>query len=111
MILVASNIDVKQGLDNVVTKAWISKLDQVYQRAEITMGRHPDFMRIKNIYDCKKKELKKEIKRCFGLGLWHSRMVLLVRLTLESWGNYCNLYSPFNFNNDRHCPFQEKVDG
>lgn len=67
MILVASNIDVKQGLDNVVTKAWISKLDQVYQRAEITMGRHPDFMQIKNIYDCKKKELKnKKLKGVLG---------------------------------------------
>lgn len=67
MILAASNIDVKQGLDDVVTKAWIAKLDQVYQKAEITMGGHPDFMQIKNIYDRKKKELNnKKLKGVLG---------------------------------------------
>lgn len=67
MILAASNIDVKQGLDDVVTKAWISKLDQVYQRAEITMSGHPDFIQIKSIYDRKKKELKnKKLKGVLG---------------------------------------------
>ena len=64
MILAASNIDVKQGVDDEVTKAWISKLDQVYQRAEISMGGQPDFAQIRSIYDRKKKELKnKKIKR------------------------------------------------
>lgn len=67
IILAASNIDVKQEVDDVVTKAWISKLDQVYQRAEITMSRHPDFAQIKAIYDRKKKELKKKkLKGVFG---------------------------------------------
>lgn len=67
MLLASSNIDVKQGVDDVVTKAWISKLDQVYQRAEITMSRHPDFAQIKGIYDRKKKELKKKkLKGVFG---------------------------------------------
>lgn len=58
MILAASNIDVKKGIDDDVTKAWISKLDQVYQRAEISMGKHSDFLQIKTIYDRKKKEIK-----------------------------------------------------
>ena len=58
MILAASNIDVKKGIDDDVTKAWISKLDQVYQRAEISMSNHPDFLQIKTIYDRKKKEIK-----------------------------------------------------
>lgn len=58
MILAASNIDVKKGVDDDVTKAWISKLDQVYQRAEISMSNHPDFLQIKAIYDRKKKEIK-----------------------------------------------------
>lgn len=63
MILAASNIDVKRGLDDVVTKAWISKLEQVYQRAEITLKGHPDFVQIKTIYDRKMQELKnKKIK-------------------------------------------------
>lgn len=58
MILAASNIDVKKSIDDDVTKAWISKLDQVYQRAEISMGKRPDFLQIKTIYDRKKKEIK-----------------------------------------------------
>lgn len=75
MILAASNIDVKHGVEDVVTKAWIAKLDQVYQRAEISMSRHPDFVQIKGIYDRKKKELKnKKLKSVFrwigGVAAW-----------------------------------------
>ena len=51
-----------------MTKAWISKLDQVYQRAEISMGGHPDFAQIKSIYDRKKKELKKKKIKGFLIG-------------------------------------------
>ena len=58
MILVSSNIDVKKGVDDDVSKAWISKLEQVYQRAQLTMGKNRDFAVIKNIYDRKKAELK-----------------------------------------------------
>jgi len=47
----------------MVSKAWLSKLDQVYQRAQITMGNSKDFMQIKNIYDNKKKEIKDKKKR------------------------------------------------
>ena len=68
MILAASNIDVKKGVDDDVTKAWISKLDQVYQRAEISMGGHPDFAQIKSIYDRKKKELKNKKIKGFLIG-------------------------------------------
>lgn len=68
MILAASNIDVKQGIDDVVTRAWISKLDQVYQRAEITMSGEPDFVQIKEIYNRKKKELKN--KKLKGVFCW-----------------------------------------
>ncbi len=58
MLLASSNINVKDGIDDVVSKAWIAKLEQVYQRAELTMGKSPDFATIKNIYDQKKAELK-----------------------------------------------------
>lgn len=58
MILAASNIDIKRGVDDVVTKAWISKLDQVYQRAQLVMGDSRDFAMIKSIYDQKRSELK-----------------------------------------------------
>lgn len=68
MILAASNIDVKRGVDDVVTKAWISKLDQVYQKAEISMSGHPDFLQIKEIYDRKKSELKNKRIKGFLIG-------------------------------------------
>ena len=63
MILAVSNIDIKHKLDGdeddkIVTDAWIKKLDQVYQKAEISMGGSSDFVQIKAIYDKKKKELK-----------------------------------------------------
>ena len=48
-----------KSTDDEVTKAWIAELEQVYQRAEISMGNSPDFLQIKNIYDSKKKELKR----------------------------------------------------
>ena len=42
-------------------------MDQVYQRAEITLSGHPDFVQIKGIYDRKKKELKnKKLKGVLG---------------------------------------------
>ncbi len=63
MILAASNIDTKKEIDDIVSEAWISKLEQVYQRAEITMKNNPDFVEIKKIYDTKKKQIKhKKIK-------------------------------------------------
>lgn len=68
MILAASNIDVRHGVDDDVTKAWIVKLDQVYQKAKISMGRHPDFAKIETIYNQKKQELKKRKIRNFLIG-------------------------------------------
>lgn len=58
MILASSNIDVKKGIDDEVSKAWLSKLDQVYERAKLLMGNTPAFSQIKYIYDKKKAELK-----------------------------------------------------
>lgn len=58
MLLASSNINVKKGLDDEVTKAWLSKLDQVYQKARLIMGNKPDFAQIKYIYDKKKSEIK-----------------------------------------------------
>lgn len=69
MILAASNIDVKKGIDDDVTKAWISKLNQVYQRAEISMSKHPDFLQIKAIYDRKKKEIKNKKLKGILIGI------------------------------------------
>lgn len=58
MILASSNIDVKTEIDDEVTKAWISKLDQVYEKAKLLMGNTPSFSQIKYIYDRKKAQIK-----------------------------------------------------
>ncbi len=63
MILAASFIDTKKDINDEVTKAWISKLDQLYQRAEIVIGSGPDFDKIKRIYDRKKQEIRDKKKR------------------------------------------------
>ena len=58
MILASSNIDVKKGIDDEVTKAWISKLDQVYEKARLLLGNSPSFSQIKYIYERKKAQIK-----------------------------------------------------
>ena len=58
MILASSNIDVKKGIDDEVTKAWISKLDQGYEKARLMLGNSPSFSQIKYIYERKKAQIK-----------------------------------------------------
>ena len=58
MLLVTSNIDVKNGIDDAVSKAWISKLEQIYQRAKLSIKKTSDFTVIEKIYNRKKLELK-----------------------------------------------------
>ena len=58
MILASSNIDVKKGIDDDVTKAWISKLEQVYEKAKLLLGNKPAFAEIKYIYYRKKAQIK-----------------------------------------------------
>lgn len=43
-------------------------MDQVYQKAKISMGRHPDFAKIETIYNQKKQELKNRKIRNFLIG-------------------------------------------
>lgn len=57
MILAASNINVKKGIDDVITKAWIAKLDQIYQKAQFVLSSQPGFEQMQAIYTKKKKEV------------------------------------------------------
>lgn len=68
IILASSNIDTKHGLTDDVTKAWISKLDQVYQKAEISMGTSPGFEQIRSIYEKKHRQIKQ--KKLMGVLAW-----------------------------------------
>ena len=58
MILATSNINVKESSDEV-TKAWIKKMEQVYQRAKLTLKTSNDFEQIKCLYNNKKVRAEK----------------------------------------------------
>ena len=58
MILSASNINLKNGIDDDISEAWIQKMEQVFEKAKITMGNTPGFFQIKSIYDRKQSEIK-----------------------------------------------------
>lgn len=82
MILASSNIDVKKGIDDDVTKAWLSKFEQVYDKAKILMGNNPSFAQIKYIYDRKRAEIKNRKFKglaiaCFVVGGYISLFSLL----------------------------------
>ena len=67
MILAASNLDAKKGVKDEVNKAWLTKLNQVYKKAQLSFQNDPGFLQIQEIYyQIKRKVLKKKLKT-FGL--------------------------------------------
>lgn len=92
MILAASNIDsslfciygntgMMAGERNSqlkVTKAWVAKFEQAYQKARLTFGSDQDFKNIENIYLIKTKEIK--ISKLKGPLTFVGLMTLLVAL-------------------------------
>ena len=100
MILASSNID--SSLFNVyangammpqervdklkVTKAWIAKFEQAYEKARLSFGSDPDFIRIEEIYQSKQKEIKqdkgKQTKILLGCCVMMFVMILLMLLML-----------------------------
>ncbi|UQA80172.1 zinc ribbon domain-containing protein [Gardnerella vaginalis] len=89
MILAASNINAKKGTDDVITKAWIAKLDQVYQKAKIIMSDNPSFVELKNMYENKKKEIKRAKLKLYSIltGLFIGPFSLLLFMAGIEW-NY-----------------------
>lgn len=82
MILASSNVDVKKGIDDEVSKAWLSQLEQVYEKAKLLMGNKPSFAQIKHIYDRKKAQIKNRkfkglASACFVIGGYMSLFSLL----------------------------------
>lgn len=51
MILAFSNIDIQHKGSDVVIKAWISKMEQVYQKAKLSFGNTAEFAYIEKIYN------------------------------------------------------------
>lgn len=68
MLLASSNIDVKKGIGDRVSVAWLSKLEQVYEKAKISMGNTSDFEQIERIYSQKKKQIRDKKIRGIMIG-------------------------------------------
>lgn len=79
MLLADSNLNIRHGVDDTVSKAWISKLSQVYKKAKISMGDSPDFEQIKDMYTKKKKQIR--FAKIIGL-VWKFGGVLLYFLLM-----------------------------
>lgn len=58
MILASSNI--AGEYNEVVFNAWLAKFNQCYQKATLTFGNDPDFVKIQNIYNKTAKQINKE---------------------------------------------------
>ena len=83
MILATSNINTKLGIDDDLSKAWIQKMEQVYQRAELTIKNSSDLNPIKNLYSNKKNEIEKKKKKGIlmvvgGISAYFALMGLLI---------------------------------
>ena len=65
MILAASNIDDsaqdanKSEIEKNISAAWKAKTEQAYNKAKLTFGTDPDFVKIQSIYDAKMHAIKK----------------------------------------------------
>lgn len=81
MLLADTNISLKRGNNHSVSKAWMTKMDQVYQKAEISFNNTSDLERIKEIYSNTKAKIKKaRVQRFFLIAI-----PILLLLTFLSW--------------------------
>lgn len=68
MLLIATNIDTIHGFGDATSKAWITKLEQVYQKAKISMGNGTDFEQIEHLYREKKNQIRRKKLRPLLIG-------------------------------------------
>lgn len=91
LILSSSNISDKHSMNDIVSKAWISKLEQVYQKARILYINDSDFSKIQDIYNqvhskvVSKKKIEIVTK---NIGVWCGLIALIVAVIVDiSGGN------------------------
>lgn len=70
VILAAANIDVKtysagqtKAAQRELSDAWLAKLEQAYQKAQLMFPSSPEFQNIESIYNQKLKQIKKEKRK------------------------------------------------
>ena len=92
MILAASNLDTSEGVYNsnayypgeqaanrALTSAWEAKMDQAYEKARLVFGEDPDFDKIKEVYNNKKRAVKAKNLR-YSLSIIVPMTILLIVL-------------------------------
>lgn len=88
MILAVSNIDDsaqdgnKSEIEKNISAAWKAKTEQAYNKAKLTFGTDPDFVKIQTIYDAKMHAIKKNnAKRIYivlgGIALYAAIMAFV----------------------------------
>lgn len=80
-LLVTSNIDTRKVSFDKVTKAWLSKLEQIYKKAQIVIKDKNDLDQISQLYYSTKEKIKKQ-KRIVAYGIvgWIVLMLFLAGL-------------------------------
>ena len=88
----STNINTKNAMPDIVAKAWMAKLGQVYQKANISLNNNSDLKEIENIYQQVNKRwkviyiiyiLKKTITVFLGL------VTSLVAFLIDGLGGNC----------------------
>lgn len=75
MFLTSTNIRTKLSLDaldddDIVNKAWITKMDQILKQAELIMKNSADLEQVRSIYNKKKAELKNRKFKGFSIAAY-----------------------------------------
>lgn len=78
LLLASSNIDIKHGINDDVSKAWISKLEQVYQKAKLSFSDTQEFAKIQIIYEQKKKEVQSGKRKSVYPWIGYTAMMIAI---------------------------------
>lgn len=74
VIMACTNIDVKSGMEDELTKAWLAKLERLGEKAELILDGQPELDRIRKLCADKKAEVEKAKTKT--VVLWAALIVL-----------------------------------
>ncbi len=97
VFLASTNINENQNLDDEVSDAWYAKLQQSYQKAELTFKDQPEFVRVESSYRQIRKargrlRFFKEIRKLLGYRLVRIIIIILLLLLIVRIGNFSSSY-------------------
>ncbi len=85
MILAASNIDSTSEENDDVSKAWKSKMEQVYQKAELTLKNTPELIKIKELYRGKQRVMNFSTSFLVFFGAFIVLIAIPIMLLGDAW--------------------------